>query len=391
MSNKTETVMLAADAQQRQIVSVHAKRTYRLLASGRCVPAEVQQPFLNMGGDEPEEGAPPELDIIPYKTTTDLIVMAEAHAPRGQTVTTMTASIELGKLKREYLIHGDRRCIYRGPGSVRFDRPTPFESLPMRHELAFGGCDPTVPVPPPRTLLEAMSPHPGIYPRNPSGRGYVVCDNRELIDGLLLPNIEHPVDRITPERLISGSVERWWRQPIPWSCDWFDPTWYPRSTFLGGLPDFLPDDDSVVPEVMYGYVPRGQSQRIRDAEVHQLHDPRWADAAAPGLIVPFMRGDEAIRFRGMTPTGELVVRLPGERPRMTVTFEGETHELTPVPHRVLISLEEMGVYIVWAGAWYPPRELPEHPVTAESAPGADLHGVVTKIDQRPVDPTGGAT
>ncbi|MDC0671628.1 DUF2169 family type VI secretion system accessory protein [Nannocystis radixulma] len=386
MHPHTESVLLAADSEQRQIVSVHVKRTYDLLPTGECVRAEVQQPFLNMVGDELEDGAPPELDIIPYKAATDLIVMATAHAPRGRKVTQVVASLEFGAIRREYLVHGDRRCIYRGPGSVTFSRPEPFETILMRHEFAFGGCDPTVPVERPKTLLEAMSPHPGIYPRNPAGRGYVVSDDASLIDGLLLPNIEHPRDMITPERLISRRVENWWRQPLPWSCDWFDPNWYPRCAFLGVCPDFLPDDIGLLPEVKHGYLPVDVHQRQRDATIEKLFHPRWADAAAPGLIVPFMNGNEAIRFRNMTSDGEVVVRLPGERPQISVGFEGKQVELEPVVHRVLISLEEMGVYVVWHGAWPTPRELPSQPLGYDAATGADLGGVTVHVDGKPVAP-----
>lgn len=382
----TETVLLAADAERRQIVSVHVKRTYRLLPTGECVRAEIQQPFLNMAGEELEEGAPPELDIIPYKAATDLIVMATAHAPRGRKVAQMVASVEFGDIRREYLIYGDRRCLYRGPGSVAFSKPEPFETILMRHEFAFGGCDPTAPVEQPKTLLEAMSPHPGIYPRNPAGRGYVVSDDSSLIDGLLLPNIEHPGDLITPQRLITRRIEDWWRQPLPWACDWFDPTWYPRCAFLGACPDFLPDDFRLLPEVERGYLPPDLHQQQREASIEKVFHPRWADAAAPGLIVPFMSGYEAIRFRNMTPDGEVVVRLPGDRPRISVSFQGKRVELTPVVHRVLISLEEMGVYVVWHGGWRTPRDFPEQPLGPDAPAGAELEGVAVYVDGQLVAP-----
>ncbi|MBZ5708401.1 DUF2169 family type VI secretion system accessory protein [Nannocystis pusilla] len=386
MHPATATFLLAADAERRQIVSVHVKRTYDLLPNGECVRAEIQQPFLNMVSNELEEGAPPELDIIPYKAATDLIVMATAHAPPGRKATQVVASLEFGDIRREYLIHGDRRCLYRGPGSVAFSRPEPFETIMMRHEFAFGGCDPTVPVERPKTLLEAMSPHPGIYPRNPAGRGYVVSDDAALIDGLLLPNIEDPRDLITPERLISRHVANWWRQPLPWSCDWFDPDWYPRSAFLGVCPEFLPDDMRLLPEAARGYLPFDLHQQQREATIEKLIHPRWADAAAPGLVVPLMRGDEAIRFRNMTPDGEIVVCLPGEPPRISVRFEGKLVEIEPVVHRVLISLEEMGVYVVWHGAWPTPRGLPDSPLAPDAPAGADLDGVTVFVDGQPIAP-----
>ena len=359
----TRALMLAMDARGRAIISVHAKLTYDLLPSGECVLAEQQSPFLNHAGQRLDQNAPAELDVIPHKAATDLIVMASAHAPHGRPTTRMTASIECGRWRRRFLVQGERRCLYRGRGSIAFPDPAPFDTVPLRYELAYGGCDPHVAVAPPRTALEAMAPHPGIYPRNPAGRGYVVQETPALLQDLLLPQVENPGDPLTPERLISGAPEHWWRQPLPWSCDWFDLAWYPRSVFLGALPDFLPDDDSQVEEVRRGYVPGNQNARFRTTPLTDLFDPRFMDAASPGLVLPFMKGDEAIRLVGMTPARELVVRLPGQRPRMQVRFEGKTIEITPVPNRILISTEEMGVYIVWHGAY-----APSHPIPDDLAP-----------------------
>jgi len=382
-------VLLASDANGRQIISVHAKITYRLLPSGACVRADEQSSFLNMDGapqaaeeDVPDDEMMPETDIIPHKAATDLIVMASAQPARGQRACTrLVASIACGGWRRNLLVHGPRRALYRGPGSVAFSEPEPFESIPLRYENAYGGCDPHVVPRPPETMFEGMSPHPGIYPRNPAGRGYVVVETRELIDGLLLPSVEDPADPLRPERLVAGGPENWWRQPLPWSCDWFDATWYPRSLFFGGLPDHLPDDDAGVEEVRRGFVPGNQNARIRAATISDLVDPRLGDAASPGMVLPFMRGDEAIALRGMTPLPEFVVRLPGERPRMEVRFEGKTVPLVPVPNRVLVSLDEMGVYIVWHGAFATPRSLPDRPPSSPNMPtGWDLQGVEAFAD-----------
>jgi hypothetical protein len=372
--------VLAGDATGRAIVSVHAKLTYRLLPSGACVLAEQQAPFLHL--DDPQRdgldpSAPPESDIIPHKAATDLIVMASAHAPRGARTTRMVASLTCGKIRRRFLVQGDRRCVYRGRGSIAFSEPEPFDTIPLRYERAYGGCDPHVTLPDdPKTLLDALTPLPGIYPRNAAGRGYVIAETPAHIDGLLLPNVENPRDLLTPERLVTGTPEGWWRQPVPWSCDWFDAAWYPRSVFLGGVPDFLPDDDREVPEVRHGYLPAGQNGRFREAALAEIFDPRFSDAASPGLVVPFLRGDEAIRLQGMTPTPHFVVHLPGQRPRMEVRIGARKPiELVPVVNRVLVSTEEMGVYIVWHGAYAPPGTLPQPDAIEARVDGAPVQSL----------------
>jgi hypothetical protein len=270
---------------------------------------------------------------------------------------------------------------------LEFSDPEPFEQIPLRYERAYGGCDPHVPVPPPQTMIEAMGPHPGIYPRNPAGRGYAVVETPELLDGLQLPNVEDPATPLRPDRLVAGGPENWWRQPLPWSCDWFDRDWYPRSLFFGGLPDYLPDDDTEVEEVRRGYVPANQNARIRKATFDEMLDPRFGDAASPGMVLPFMKGDEAILLRGMTPLAEFVVRLPGQRPKMEVRFDGKMVTLVPVPNRVLVSIDEEGVYIVWHGAYETPRPLGVHPPSStDPPPGWDLDGVEAFVDGVQVPP-----
>jgi hypothetical protein len=381
-------MLFAGDAWGRPIVSVHIKRTFRIRDDGTCELIAEQMPFLNLPSEESsedEEVALPEVDILPHKASTDLIVMASAHAPGGRPATSMVASIAVGKTLLEYLVQGDRRCLYGGAGSIRFSQPEPFTRIPLRYEYAYGGADPTVEVPPPANAVEALSPHPGIYPRNPAGRGYVVNDTPSLLDGLLLPNVEHPRDPITPRRLVTGSVKRWWMQPRPWSCDWFDATWFPRSVFLGAVPDHLPEDDRELAEVRSGYLEAGLNRRHAEASIEDLVDLRCGDAASPSLVLPFMRGDEAIRFRGMTPSGNLVVRLPGQAPKVFVRFRGRAEQLKPVPNRILVSLEERGVYIVWHAPWVAPEALlsaePDHTAPHDN-PAA--RGVEAVADGRPV-------
>src|SRR5262249_57860542 len=91
------------------------------------------------------------------------------------------------------------------------------------------------------------------------------------------------------------------------------------------------------------------------------------------MVLPFMKGDEAILLRGMTPLAEVVVRLPGQRPKMEVRFDGKMVTLVPVPNRVLVSIDEDGVYIVWHGAYETTRPLGVHPPPSqEPPPGSDL-------------------
>ena len=380
----TETYLLANDDHGRQIVSVHVKRTYTLRPDGVCVPSELQMPLLMRPLPAPEGQEPfYETDIVPFKRATDLIVMATAHG-RGRR--RLEAGIRIGPLQLTYRISGTRRCIYRGRGSIAFSEPEPIEELPIRYESAYGGVDESVPYPEIRHLEDLMRFHPGVYPRNPVGKGYVVFDNRDAIDGRELPNIEHPQQLVTPDRLVTGGPDRWWRQPLPWSTDWFDKSWYPRIVHFGGIPDGLPPDDRVLPEVQLGWLDPNHSKHIRTLE--DPPDSRLADAASPSLVLPFLQGNEAVELTEMTPDGRIVVRLPNEVPRIRLRHGGRVDDLRPIPHRILISTDEMGVYVVWHAGWLTPHPLPRRFPRAGDPPTLGLEGIDVIVDERKIEPLG---
>jgi hypothetical protein len=217
------------------------------------------------------------------------------------------------------------------------------------------------------------------------GRGYVVYESREAIDGLELPSIEHPDYRLTPGNLVVGDPNRWWRQPIPWSCDWFDKGWYPRIVHFRGIPDGLPDVDHEVAEVRMGWVDPFQN-RIREKRLDEDLDSRLANAASPALVLPFLSGDEAVELTEMSENRRMVVSLPGESPRIQVKFEGRTSEISSVPNRVLISTEEMGVYVVWHGRWRTPRLLPDRMPRPGCSPTYELEGIEVFVDGELITP-----
>jgi hypothetical protein len=372
--------VLSADASGRQIVSVHVKRAYRILPTGACVPAHKPVPLLFSREPSADDLGVPESDVIPFKESTDVIVMTKAHALAGASVAEVR--VRVGEVARVYRVFGARRCLYRGPGSVAFSRPEPFESVPLSYALAYGGIDETWPMPDRVPLEDALFLPPNAYPRNTIGLGYAIGERRERLDGLLLPQVENPADLLNPERLVVPDPSSWWRQPFPWSCDWFDALWYPRYGFFGALPRGTPEDDREMFEVRSGWVEAGQLRRFGAKPPADRLDVRFADAASPALILPFLKGGEAVRLDGVMPGGgSIVLSLPAETPRVIVRVAGETFEPEVRLHRVLISTVEMGVYLVWHAAVHPSQPLPlERPTLAKKKAPLDLAGVEVTAD-----------
>ncbi len=378
------TALLAVDGDGNQIVSVHCKRTYAFDGRGRCRLSDYQAPFFEPV-TPPEGPWHSELDVWPSKRGTDLIVHARAY---GGGSGRASASICVTDRTLTYAVSGDRKVLYRGQGAVAFSEPQPFDAMAITYENAYGGSDRLVPIAAREMLRDVFGCDATCYPRNTVGKGYVVVESRDAIDGLPLPNIEHPQQLLTPERLIIRDPLLWWRQPLAWSCDWFDRSWYPRCSFFGTLPQGMPDDDRTLSEVELGWVEAGQRARIEGQAVDDLLDNRYFSAASPGLVLPFMRGDESIAFGGMTPDGDFVLTLPGVRPKMKVRFDGRTHDVDPVPNRILIDVDQRHLSIVWHGAWRTPRLLPERFPTLGDTVAMELEDVDAWVDGVPIPKDG---
>src|SRR5690606_5960313 len=135
--------------------------------------------------------------------------------------------------------------------------------------------------------------HPGLYPRNPIGKGYLVYPDPPIV-GLELPNLEDPSDRLTPQRLFALSPERWHRQPLPWALDWTSPLTYPRELY-GGLDAWHPCPDlTTLPEVTRGYAPELVKASAAPA-------PHFHQEASLGMVAHVPLGGAPVSIVGMHP------------------------------------------------------------------------------------------
>jgi hypothetical protein len=166
-----------------------------------------------------------------------------------------------------------------------------------------------------------------------SGKDARAGEERERVC-TALPNFEDPEDLLTPSRLITGRPEAWYRQPLPQSLGWVDPGWFPRCVFGGGLPVFPPP--ASVRESELGYLPRDFLDRLNTQPLEATIDLRLLNGAPPGLVVPYLRGDEGVRISGLNPEGDLAFVLPGDRPRIMIRLRGKALESETVPHTVCV-------------------------------------------------------
>jgi hypothetical protein len=186
---------LAGSTAEREMLGIAVcKATWRV-DGGRLAPAPAAERWPVFDKPFTIGGVTLGVELEHRKQGIDLLVLGSAQAPHGRPVERLEVGIASGRLQHRTLVIGDRRWE-RSWGRLRPTPPTPFTTMPLTNDRAFGGCAQYDGQPLPHAI-------------NPHGRGYHVT--KEGADGQPLPNLE------LPERPIAA----WTDQPLP-AC-WYKP------------------------------------------------------------------------------------------------------------------------------------------------------------------------
>jgi hypothetical protein len=345
------TVLPGQTPDGKYVLAVLLKRTYRVVPFGPCERAPADRPLY--GGDR--HYADPmnttvrfEADFVPYKLTTDVVLNGTAFAPGGRPAREFVAALEVGKARKQVRVIGDRMCRHRAGADPAFGDPQPFTQMPLRYERAYGGVD---------VYTDPRVQFP--YPRNHLGKGFAVGNTKAVVDGLALPNLEDPADLLTPDRVCCGRIENWPKQPIPAGFGWYSKYWHPRAGWLGILPADRPVEQMM--RKAYAQLLPEPARKLYEENPLPTVDFRFFNGASPGLALPYLAGDEAVRLTNLTPDGSLLFVLPGDKPAITLDL-GDGPQAEPVVlHTVQIRADEGEVDLVWRAAFpYPgPEWLPQ--------------------------------
>ena len=333
------------------------KFSYR--ASGDlCVPCEPEPLKHDLRDEKLQPRIQAGTDFWIKKELTDVVINGSAYAPEGKPTTHMTVSVQIGNFSKIISVFGRRMITWDSAGRPKINEPEHFDEMPLTYENAYGGIDWRVNVEGLESLdmqFRLQTDHPGLYPRNPFGKGYLVVDGE--VPDMEMPNLEDPDDLLTEERLITGSPELWYKQPLPWCFDWVHPYTFPRYVYFSELVDawFPGPEDERMPEVKRGFLPPGYRAIVKNRLFNEGPHPMFYQEASYGMSFRELRPGEKIIIRGMHPEKEIVsFCLPVSDPLLELEIEGNRELVRPELLNVECFPKEEKFTLTYVGI----RELP---------------------------------
>jgi hypothetical protein len=304
-------------------------------------------------------------EVLAFNSGTDVIIRAHARSAKPRTVMRVGASI--GSHRHFADVMG-KRLVDATEERIRFTDPEPFDALPLRYELAYGGVDRAFEAKLLETAKKSVKPEdfrrlgpfardflqgvpPVAYPRNRYGKAFALLDDRQKLNGLELPNIEMPDDRLTPARLVPAKASRWITLPVPAGFDYMDALMYPRCAMMG-LPPVSEGNVQEIGEVKRGQVPpdfcRGNAFYAEREKVPDLIHPDLSRCAPIGLRLPFLQGNETVLLQGMLPSAdEAAALLPGERPSFLMRVGANVIEMHPQLFQLFLDVDKRKMCLIW--------------------------------------------
>jgi hypothetical protein len=345
-------IALGRNDRGEHVLSVIVKRTYRIARQGSVVRVDEDHELRKIDyyyddGDPEWATVQYESELAAFKPFTDIVVIGRAYAPRGEPTQRMTVSVQVGEQKKSLVVTGHRNCLFRGTQSPAFTEPTPFSEMELRYDRAYGGRD-----------EKSIAEIPFFYPRNDMGKGVVMRNVREAVEGLALPNIEDPQDLLTADRLFIEKPERWHLQPLPQGFGWRQRTWYPRAALLGSYPVFT-DPGTVTAEERMGLLPKNHITLAKQSKLWPF-EARFNNGASFGMMFSGFAGGGEIKLEGLTPEGSLSFVVPAEIPSMGLDIGSGMNPLKSEIHTVSVRPDDAEVDLIWRGsqtyegyAWLP--------------------------------------
>ncbi len=306
------------DRSMYRVGMIVAKATYNFDAHGH-VTMETDDPYpIYLKDVETELGLLPRDDLPRTDEAFEVILLGAAHAPQNE-VREMIVSLQVGEIRRELLVFGDREWVDTG-GEKNISEPVPFTRMPLTYGNAFGGTS--------EIWIDRESSIDISEPLNRAGKGMDPSQFLEQIKEMLttpegypwysgkreLPNIEDPQNRIT----------KWDDRPLPkcWATVPFDSALHAQR----GI-DF-PEDTELL----------DFSVQVKEGIFHRAH-PDWVIDIPPAGV--------EIMMEGLTPSGNVGFNLPLLRVMFDYIVGERTGTRELRPQMLVLLPEKMRFYLVY--------------------------------------------
>ncbi len=278
--------------------------TFDVAPGGRLKVAEEQVPpsmSPEWNGEDAVSSLKSESDLTAMRPGTDVLVHGSAHAPMGRPATEVPIALRVGKVSKTLVVRGD--SVFHTSGvSLGTTSPSPYVTMPVTYERAFGGTD-----------LDAPDPKDQKMDlRNPVGRG--VANRVAKLQNTPAPNV-----------FIPGKDMR-----------------------TAGPAGFGP--------IAAHWSPRVENQGTYDAKWEATKKPLLADDWDPRCLLSapldqqvggYLQGGERVEVVHMNPAGVLRFELPRHEFRFTTAFGRRREEHGGLLVSVLIEPEPGRVTLLW--------------------------------------------
>ncbi len=339
---------------------VIVKLTYAIDPGGGAPRLTAPAALVNDIEDESlEPRMPPHSDFWPAKRLADFAVIGSAFAKNNKPVTERLVELVIGKRHKVIRVHGNRELSVGRGGKVHIGAAEPYIEMPLGIEHAYGGLDGRVKFdwndPVEVVPVAIKADWPGLYPRNPWGRGYLCVS--DPVAGLTMPSQEDPLQPLTADTLITNP-ELWFQRPMPAYFDWTPINCFPRNLFftIECEPWFPPPLDEQLPEIRDKILPPDYREYLKDQLLGTPPHWRFMQESAPFQSF----GQKALLAAPISVTGmhpeydELKFTLPPP-PELILAFE--TERQTPIPRLTSVELHpaELTVSVTYTTEIAAPR------------------------------------